>query len=308
MVFLERSLSMHQNGVQARVYSTESEAKKEEFTPPIESPLYTDDPTVRYVEALDGETFGVMFDIEKDVARGATDATAVEVFLKVDGGLVSKRIVIPFSKHIAVRSSISNFSAMKHGQWQRYGLAFGKMSLDEDLVLSLLPVAIVSLAVLKAISFDDECRLERQAGETVYASDTVDLTQSSQSMKTLGMGKGHGKNLAITDSFMTRKDPLEQTEGAVQTTPRKRSAESVEVLDMTDGDSPPKRLKSVHVDPVPFPLGHIQPAERSPVAVRPADQSLEKRRLELQLEEIKIKEERVRIERLMLELEGNDGA
>ncbi|KAK4547200.1 hypothetical protein LTR36_001421 [Oleoguttula mirabilis] len=294
---------MHQNGIRACVYATESKAKKEEFTPLVNSPLYTDDPCVRYIEGLDGERFGVMIDVEKDVLRGDTDATAVEVSFKVDGGLVSQRYVVPFSKHSSARRlRMFDFSAMKHGQWQRHGFAFGKMALDEDLV--------IALSVLKAISFDDECRLERQAGEALYPSATVDLTQAAAS--SIGAGKelhernGRNTDVAITNAFTVRKGHPDRNGAAAQATPRKRPAEDVEVLDMTDGDSPPKRLKSVQVDPVPFSLSKAKSANAPPSAAGQPDKRLEKRRLELQLEEVRIREKRLRIERQMLELEGDD--
>lgn len=131
---------MYQNGVQAHIYSTESKAKKEEFTPPHESPLYTDDCAVRYVEALDGERFGVCVDVDSDVVRGDTGANAVRVTLIIDGGAVSKRLTIRLdNKGKPLSLKISDFSDIKHGQWQRHGLAFGSLVLGALFHLIRMP-------------------------------------------------------------------------------------------------------------------------------------------------------------------------
>ena len=87
--------------------------------------------------------------------------------------------------------------------------------------------------------------------------------------------------------------------------------DEVEVSDMTDGDSPPKKLKSVPsplkqaaLAPIPFVQGQASSSRSAGTGAssRPpkrSAESLEKERLQLRLEEIEVK-------RRLLELEEAD--
>jgi len=170
----------------------------------------------------------------------------------------------------------------------------------------------VSLAVLKIISYEVSCRLEEEAERQIDAVEESDPAQTQsaslpQAATTQAVSRGIRRNEStVTDAFASRKRPHTAAEAAdLQSTPSKRPTE-VEVLDMTDGDSPPKRLWCTQVDPVPFSLGQDQSIQASSGPARPSDRRREKRKLELMMEEIKIEEEKLRLQRQLLELESDD--
>ena len=170
----------------------------------------------------------------------------------------------------------------------------------------------MSLQVLKVISLETSLRLEEEAERQIDVVDSSDSARfqsvhGPQAATTQAVSRGSRSNeTTVTDAFASRKRYRAAAEAAdFQNTPSKRPTE-VEVLDMTDGDSPPKRLKSVQVDPVPFPLDQVQPTQALSASTRPSDRRREKRKLELKMEEIKIREEKLRLQRQLLEL-GSDG-
>ena len=105
------------------------------------------------------------------------------------------------------------------------------------------------------------------------------------------------------------KIPLSATSAIkTQTTPRKRSRGRVEVVDLTEGDSPPKCLRNVPVNLVPTQQSTAQALNVSSDSAHGVKQSVAKRKLKLQLDEIRLKEERIMIKRQLLELESEENA
>ena len=110
------------SGVEVSIVTLSNCQPREEYVPSRVTASSQHRSKERHVEAVDGERFAVAARILPEFDWHG--ATALDVRIEIDGGVLRQRYIMSKSKPYL---ELSSYCRMRDGVWQRFGLAFGKL-------------------------------------------------------------------------------------------------------------------------------------------------------------------------------------